>query len=83
MLQDVYVYMGRSKVRHSKHQDKLAADIFLLEEGKFITDVESYRPLGNFWKSLDPKNRWGGDFEKLGGELAVKLSDPFHFEYAG
>ena len=83
MLQDVYVYMGRSRVRHSRHQDKLAFDIFLLEEGEFITDVEKYRSLGDFWKSLDSKNRWGGDFKKLEGEWQIGLSDPFHFEHAG
>lgn len=80
LLQDVYIYMGRSKVRHSKHQDKLAVDIFLLEKGDFITSPiitlpSSYKPLGDFWKSLDLKNRWGGDFKGL--------VDPFHFEYVG
>lgn len=75
LLQSVYAYMGRTRTKHSKHQDKLAFDIFLLEAGKFITDPEAYEPLGSFWKSLDPKNRHGGDFKKL--------RDPFHFEYAG
>ena len=75
LLQNVYVYMGRSRRKHSRHQDKLAFDIFLLKAGEFITDPEAYEPLGDFWKSLDPKNRHGGDFKEL--------SDPFHFEFAG
>ena len=74
-LQDVYIYMGRSLAKYSKHQDKLALDISLYVTGIYITDKELYRPIGEFWKSLDPLNRWGGDFSRL--------SDPFHLEYDG
>ena len=74
-LQDVYRYMGYSKARHSKHQDKLAVDIFILDkEGNWLKEKIHYEKLGEYWKKLDPYNRWGGDFE---------LVDPYHFEYNG
>jgi len=76
-LQDVYIYMGRSLAKYSRHQDKLALDMSLYIMGKYITDKEAYRPIGEFWKSLDPLNRWGGDWENKG------FSDPFHIEYSG
>ena len=74
-LQDVYIYMKRSKARHSKHQDKLAFDIFLYKNGEFLAAKGAYHPLSEFWKKLDRRNRWGGDFEGL--------NDPFHFEFGG
>lgn len=72
-LQDVYVRMKRSKAKHSKHQDKLAFDIFLYKDGKFVTAKGAYHPLARFWVKLDKRNRWGGNF--------VGLDDPYHFEH--
>jgi hypothetical protein len=38
-------------------------------------DVDLIRPYGEYWKSLNPLNRWGGDFKMKKGK-----SDAGHFE---
>lgn len=48
--------------RTSLHTQRLAVDLNLFIRGKYQEDLEAYRPLGEFWKSLDPENAWGGDF---------------------
>lgn len=35
---------------------------FFKSDGSLASTVDDYKPLGDFWKSLDPRNRWGGDF---------------------
>ena len=53
-------------IAHSLHMDRLAIDINLLDkDGKYLTDKESYKQFGDYWKTLHPFNRWGGDFEHL------------------
>lgn len=49
---------------NSLHCDRLAIDFNLFKDGVLLTDAESYRPLGEYWKTLDPDCRWGGDFSK-------------------
>jgi hypothetical protein len=44
------------------HGKRLAIDINLFDKDKYLTDVDSHRQFGEYWKSLDPLNRWGGDF---------------------
>ncbi|TAN59643.1 M15 family peptidase [bacterium] len=71
--QEIYVKAGKSKTLKSKHLERLAIDVNLFIAGEYKTDAGSYGPLGEFWKSLDPDNRWGGDWGW----------DANHFEYAG
>lgn len=53
-------------IAHSLHCDRLAIDINLLDkDGKYLTDKASYKQFGDYWKSLHPLNRWGGDFKNL------------------
>lgn len=73
--QDAHVAAGRSFAPNSRHLLRLAVDFNLFIDGKYQQKSEAYEPLGEFWKSLDPKNRWGGDWEGL--------KDGNHFEYAG
>ena len=63
-----------SKTMQSKHCDRLAVDLNLFRDGIFLTKTEDYKLLGEFWKTLDPLNRWGGDWS---------FGDGNHFEYAG
>lgn len=49
-------------ILHSLHIIKLAVDFSLFKDGLFLIGVEDYRPLGEYWKSLSPLARWGGDF---------------------
>ena len=60
--QKLYVGQGKSKALKSKHLDKLAIDLNLFVGGEYKADKESYRTLGEYWKSLDPENVWGGDW---------------------
>lgn len=48
----------------SLHVEKLAIDINLFRDGRYITDNEGHAQLGKWWKSHGPEFRWGGDFKK-------------------
>ncbi len=54
-------------IKNSLHIQRLAIDLLLFKDGKYLTDSAAYKPLGTFWKSLHPLNRWGGDFSKPDG----------------
>jgi len=83
-MQAIYLAEGKTKVRYSKHQDRLAIDFNLYINGRYIRNPEKYRPLGEFWESLDPKNRWGGRFGVAKKDWDKKVGwDAGHFEYAG
>jgi hypothetical protein len=49
-------------IKNSLHLIKLAVDLSLFKDGKFLTQVSDYLPLGEYWESLDPLCRWGGRF---------------------
>lgn len=53
--------------KSSAHKYKLAHDYNLFINKSFMTDSESHRPLGEYWKTLHPLNRWGGDFKRPDG----------------
>lgn len=72
---DHYARIGKG-IKNSAHTRKLAADIFLVKNGKVTWDTEDYEPLGEHWKSLHELCRWGGDFK---GRDAVHFS----IEHAG
>lgn len=62
---DVWARDGHSK--NSKHYDKLAIDINLFKNGVYLTETYHHKPLGEFWKSLNPNCTWGGDFKRKDG----------------
>lgn len=49
-------------IAHSLHLIKLAVDLNAFKDGLFLKNIEDYRPLGNYWKSLHELACWGGDF---------------------
>jgi hypothetical protein len=49
-------------IKNSNHIIKLAIDINLFKDGKYLSSSESHRPLGEWWKKQHPFCRWGGDF---------------------
>ena len=51
----------------SVHTQRLAVDFNLFIDGTFQQTTEAHKPLGDYWKSLDPDARWGGDFTKPDG----------------
>jgi len=56
-----------SGISNSLHRIRLAIDLNLFIGGTYQTDSEAYRPLGDYWKSLDPDCCWGGDFKHKDG----------------
>lgn len=61
---------------HSLHLLCLAVDLKLFINGVYQTDSAAYKSLGDYWKSLNPLCRWGGDFSKPDG-------DHFSIEHEG
>ena len=45
----------------SNHKIRLAVDLNLFKDGKFLTSSEDHKPLGVFWESLG--GSWGGRFK--------------------
>lgn len=54
-------------ISNSLHTISLARDWNLFIKGVWQKNSEAFRPLGNYWKSLHPLCRWGGDFHKPDG----------------
>jgi len=55
--------VGGKGISRSLHIQGLAFDMnLILKDGTLAETIEDYRPLGNYWKTLHPENRWGGDF---------------------
>lgn len=52
----------------SNHYIRLAIDVNLFDKsGAFLTTTEAHKPFGDYWKSLHPLCRWGGDFKNKDG----------------
>ena len=54
-------------IANSLHTKRLGIDMNLFVDGNYQTQSSAYQPLGDYWKSLDPEARWGGDFTKPDG----------------
>lgn len=52
---------------NSVHKQRLAIDLNLFKGGVYQTSTEAHKPLGEYWKSLHPECRWGGDFSTPDG----------------
>ncbi len=52
-------------IANSLHILRLAIDLQLFKDGVYLTDSLAYKPLGDFWKTLDPDCAWGGDFKSV------------------
>lgn len=52
-------------IANSLHSQRLAIDFNLFKDGQYLPKSEDYRFLGDYWKTLDPDARWGGDFKTL------------------
>lgn len=56
---------NKKGIKRSLHCDRLAIDLNLFKDGKFMEDTESHRPLGEWWEQQsfgDIKCAWGGRF---------------------
>lgn len=63
--QKLHLKNGKTKAKHSKHEDRLAVDFNFFIDGKLTYDKSDVQILGDFWESLDDKNRWGGNFKSI------------------
>lgn len=62
----LYAEQGRG-IKNSLHCSRLAVDLNLFRDGKYLTDTEDYRDLGEWWEELTPLARWGGNFSRPDG----------------
>jgi hypothetical protein len=63
--QQIYVKSGRSKTMNSIHLKRCAIDLNFFKDGKLTYDVALLKPVGDYWKSLNPKNQWGGNWKSF------------------
>lgn len=78
--QAIHVKNGVSRVKHSKHQDRLAVDLNLFIDGRYVRDKEKYRALGEKWEAIG--GRWGGRFGVAREDYETKIGwDSNHFQY--
>lgn len=47
--------------KKSKHHDRLAIDLNLFKDGRYLSTTEDHRELGEWWESIG--GVWGGRFE--------------------
>lgn len=47
-------------IANSLHTERLAIDLNLFRDGKYLTSTEAHRPLGEWWESIG--GAWGGRF---------------------
>jgi hypothetical protein len=64
--QDLHFAAGKSKLRHSLHQDRLAIDLNFFKKGstgafELTYEKADIQSLGDWWESLSPQNKWGGN----------------------
>ncbi len=63
--QKLYVQQGKSKTMNSNHLRRLAIDLNFILDGKLCYARDVLGPIGEYWESLHPKNRWGGNFRSF------------------
>jgi hypothetical protein len=78
-MQAIYVKSGRSKTMDSQHGKRLAIDLNIFLNGVLCTR-EQIEPLGKWWESLTPLNRWGGSWRGLVEAKKSSFVDAPHFE---
>jgi hypothetical protein len=63
--QQIHFKNGRSKTMKSNHLVRCAIDLNFFKDGKLTYDKALLKPIGDYWESLNPKNRWGGNFNSI------------------
>lgn len=58
----LYAKHGKG-IANSLHTQRLAIDLNLFKDGKYLSSTESHRPLGEWWEQQHPLCRWGGRFK--------------------
>lgn len=70
---------------NSNHYIRLAIDLNLFLDGKYLEKSESHLQFGKFWMSLHPLCRWGGNWDGDNNPFEFGESDGNHYsiEYEG
>lgn len=50
--------------KSSLHTKKLAIDINLFKDGKYLDKTEDHKEFGIWWEKQHPNCRWGGSFKQ-------------------
>lgn len=62
---DHYREYGKAHIRihkaGSKHNDKLAVDLNLFKDGKYLSSTKAHKELGEYWERLG--GSWGGRWD--------------------
>lgn len=58
----------------SGHKNRLAIDLNLFKDGKFLEGTDAHKELGEWWEQQHPLARWGGRFND---------GNHYSFEYQG
>ena len=75
----IYAQQGKG-IKDSLHCKRLAIDLNLFDEkGEYETDSEAYRFAGEYWKTLNENNGWGGDWGPSAAH-PKQNTDGNHFE---
>ena len=61
--QEIYIKEGKSKTYNSLHLKRCAADLHIFKNGEWLQSKSQLQSIGAYWESLDPNNRWGGNFK--------------------
>ena len=76
--QQIYLRTGKTKTMNSNHLRRLAVDFNFFKNGILTYDWKEVKVIGDYWESLHPKNRWGGDWNK--NNIKDGFLDTPHFE---
>ena len=61
---ELYAKCGKGIV-NSLHCQRMAIDINLFKDSVWLQAVSDHKPFADYWKSLSPMNRYGGDFKRV------------------
>lgn len=63
--QELYIKQGKSQTKKSNHLNSCAVDIYFTKNGKLIESKEELQTIGDYWESLHPDNKWGGNYKSF------------------
>lgn len=64
-MQQLYKASGKARTLLSQHLLRLAIDLNFFFEGKLVQSKGPLQVLGDYWESLHPQNRWGGNWKSF------------------
>ena len=74
----IYLQTGKSKTMKSNHLRRLAIDFNFFVNNQLTYKWEVVKKVGDYWETLHPSNRWGGDWNK--NDKKDGFIDTPHFE---